>query len=189
MLFRSLTEVGCLRRLAMHLLDPSLPAGTPRTTATAEVKLIDALLGRYRLPFGLGMELRRKGNKLTIQADGQPEYEMEYDSAGEFYALEFDAVLRPRRKFDGTYTFTWFQLGGIHQAERVGTAAPVAALPAPTEAQLKEYEGSYSFSRTLGLRIYAAGANMMVQGTGQPPVEASPFGKDKIGRASCRERV
>jgi hypothetical protein len=174
----ALTEVGGLRRLAMHLLDPSVPAGTPRTTATAEVKLIDALVGRYRLRPWRGMELRRKGNKLTIQADGQPEFEMEYDSACEFYPIEFDAVLRPRRKFDGTYTFTWFQLGGIQQAERLGTAAPVAALPAPTEAQINEYEGNYSFSRTLGLRIFAAGAKMMVQGTGQPPVQASPFGKD-----------
>jgi serine-type D-Ala-D-Ala carboxypeptidase/endopeptidase len=75
---------------------------------TAEVKLIDALVGRYRLPFGLSMELRRKGNKLTIQADGDPVFEMEYDSAGEFYPSEFDAVvLQPRRRVDGSYTFSW----------------------------------------------------------------------------------
>ncbi len=59
----ALTDVGGLRRLAMHLLDPSLPAGTPRNMATAEVKLIDALVGRYRLPIGLGMELRRQGSR------------------------------------------------------------------------------------------------------------------------------
>jgi hypothetical protein len=41
--------------------------------------------------------LRRKGNALTIQADGDPEFEMGYDSAGEFYPFEFDAVLQPRR--------------------------------------------------------------------------------------------
>lgn len=174
----ALTDVGGLRRLGLHLLDPSLPAGTPRTMATAETKLVDALAGRYRLRSGLGMELRRKGNKLAIQADGQPEFEMEYDSAGEFYPIEFDAVLRPRRKIDGTYTFTWFQLGGIQQAERVGAVAPVAVRLEPTEAQLREYEGNYSFSRTLALRVYALGPKMMVQGTGQPPLEAAPFGKD-----------
>jgi len=173
----ALTEVGGLRRLGMHLLDGSLPAGTPRTVATADVKLIDALVGRYRLPFGLGVELRRKGNKLTIQADGQPEFEMEYDSAGEFFPLEFDAVLRPRRKA-GTYTFTWFQLGGIFPAERLGAAAPVAVRPALTEAQLKEVEGHYSFSQTLGLRVYASGLKLMVQGTGQAPQEAAPYSKD-----------
>ena len=174
----ALTDVGGLRRLAMHLLDPSLPAGTPRNLATAEVKLIDALVGRYRLPIGLDMELRRQGNKLTIQADGDPEFEMEYDSAGEFYSFEFDAILQPRRKVDGTYTFTWYQLGGIHQAERVGATVPVAVRPAPAEAQLKEYEGNYSFSRTLGLRVYASGPKIMAQGTGQAPLEAAPFNKD-----------
>jgi len=173
----AITDVGGLCRFGMHLLDRSLPAGTPRTMATADAKLIDALVGRYRLPFGLGMELRRKGNKLTIQADGQPEFEMEYDSAGEFFPLEFDAVLRPRRKA-GTYTFTWFQLGGIFPAERLGAAAPVAVRPALTEAQLKEVEGHYSFSQTLGLRVYASGLKLMVQGTGQAPQEAAPYSKD-----------
>jgi hypothetical protein len=174
----SLTEVGGLRRLGMHLLDPSLPAGTPRTTAAADVKLIDALVGRYRLPFGLGLELRRKGSKLTIQADGDLEHEMEYDSAGEFYPLEFDAVLQPRRRVDGTYTFTWYQLGGIHRAERVGTDAQVGVRPGLAEAQLKEYEGDYSFSRSFGLRVYALGPKLMVQGTGQALQEAAPFDAD-----------
>jgi D-alanyl-D-alanine-carboxypeptidase/D-alanyl-D-alanine-endopeptidase len=174
----ALTDVGGLRRVAMHLLDPSLPAGAPRKMATAEVELIDALVGRYRLPFGLGLELRRKGNRLTIQADDEPEFEMEYDSAGEFYPFELDAVLQPRRKVDGTYTFTWYQLGGIHRAERVGAPAPVCDRPAPGEAQLKEYEGNYSFSRTLGLRVYASGLKLMVQSTGQAPQEATPFDED-----------
>jgi CubicO group peptidase (beta-lactamase class C family) len=182
----ALTDVGGLRRLAMHLLDPSLPAGTPRKMATAEVKLIDALVGRYRLRTGTGpnpashrsSKLRRQGNKLTIQFDGEPEFEMEYDSAGEFYPFEFDAILQPRRKVDGTYTFTWHALGGSQQAERVGATVPVAVRPAPAEAQLKEYEGNYSFSRTLGLRVYALGPKLMVQGTGQAPLEAAPFNKD-----------
>ena len=154
--------------------------------ATAEVKLIDALVGRYRLRTGTGpnpashrsLELRRQGNKLTIQFDGEPEFEMECDSAGEFYPFEVDAILQPRRKVEGTYTFTWHALGGSQQAERVGATVPVAARPAPAEAQLKEYEGNYSFSRTLGLRVYASGPKIMVQGTGQAPQEVTPFNKD-----------
>jgi CubicO group peptidase (beta-lactamase class C family) len=174
----ALTEVGGLRRLGLHLLDPSLPAGTPRNMATAEVTLIDALVGRYRLRTGLGVELRRRGNKLTIQFDGEPEFEMDYDSAGEFYPFEWDGILQPRRKVDGTYTFTWHCLGGSQQAERVGATLAVAVRPTPAEAQLKEYEGNYSFSRTIGLRVYASGPKLMVQGTGQTPLEATPFKKD-----------
>jgi serine-type D-Ala-D-Ala carboxypeptidase/endopeptidase len=174
----ALTEVGGLRLLALHLLDPSLPAGTPRNMAIAEAKLIDALVGRYRLRTGLGIELRRRGNKLTVQFDGEPEFEMKYDSAGEFYPSKFDAILQPRRRVDGAYTFTWYVLGGFYQAERVGASAPLAVRPAPADAQLKEYEGNYSFSRTLGLRVYASGSKLMIQGTGRAPEEATPFEKD-----------
>ena len=72
---------------------------------------------------GLGLELRRKGSTLTIQADGQPEFEMGHDSAGDFYPLAFDALLHPTRKPDGRYGFTWFQLGGALEAERIEARA------------------------------------------------------------------
>ena len=138
----TLVTVGGLGQLGLHLLDPSLLAGAPRIAATADAKLIDALIGRYRLQNGLGIDLRRKGNALTAQADAQPEFEMGYDSAGDFYPLAFDALLRPKRKADGTYTFTWFQLGGALEAARI-TPAPAADKWTPAEAQLKGYDGNY----------------------------------------------
>jgi serine-type D-Ala-D-Ala carboxypeptidase/endopeptidase len=174
----ALTDLGGLRMLGLHLLDPSLPAGAPRTVATADVKLIDALAGRYRLQNGLGMELRHKSNALTIQADAQPEFEMGYDSAGDFYPLKFDALLRPKRKADGTYTFAWLRLGGVLQAERVGTPAPVAAKWTPTEAQLKEYEGNYPLSLTFALRVFSTGPKLLVQGINQGPCEVAAVEKD-----------
>ena len=112
--------------LGRHLLDPSVPVGAPRVAATADAKLIDALVGRYRLQGGLGIDLCHKANALTIQADGQREFEMGYDSAGDFYPRQFDALLRPKRRADRTYTFTWLQLGGVLEAERIGAPAPVA---------------------------------------------------------------
>jgi hypothetical protein len=147
----ALTDLGGLHALALHLLDPSTPAGVPRTAATADAKLIDALVGRYRLQIGLGMELRRKDDALTIQADGQPEFAMGYDSAGDFYPLQFDALLRPKRKADGIYTFTWFQLGGVVEAERISAPPPLASKWTPAEGQLKEYEGSYPLAPTFAL--------------------------------------
>jgi serine-type D-Ala-D-Ala carboxypeptidase/endopeptidase len=86
--------------LGLHL-DPSVPAGTPRIAALAEAKLIDGPVGQYRLPVGLRMELRHKGNVLAVQAGGH-ELEIGYDSAGDFYALQLHALLRPTRKADGT---------------------------------------------------------------------------------------
>jgi D-alanyl-D-alanine-carboxypeptidase/D-alanyl-D-alanine-endopeptidase len=173
----ALTSVGGLGRLALHLLDPSRFAGTPRLAATADAKLIDALVGRYRLQNGLGIELRRKGNALIIQADAQPEFEMGYDSAGDFYPLAFDALLRPKRKADGTYTFTWFQLGGALEATRI-TPAPAADTWTPTEAQLKEYEGNYPLWSAYAVRVFSTDAKLLVQGTNQKPLELASVERD-----------
>lgn len=147
--------MGGLGSVALHLLDASVPIGAPRLVATADSKLIDALAGHYRLQSGLGLELRHKDKALTIQADGQPEFEMGYDSAGDFYTLVFDALLRPKRKADGTYSFIWFQGGGAHEAERVGTSPLVVKRPALTADELKAYEGTYPLGTDLlaqGLR-------------------------------------
>jgi D-alanyl-D-alanine-carboxypeptidase/D-alanyl-D-alanine-endopeptidase len=61
----ALTSLGGLGMMGRHLLDPSGPIGKPRIVATADDKLIDALVGRYRLQTGLGIDLRHKGNALT----------------------------------------------------------------------------------------------------------------------------
>lgn len=170
--------VGGLGQFGLHLLDPSLPVGVPRIVATADAKLVDALVGRYRLQNGLGIDLRHKGNALTIQADAQPEFEMGYDSAGDFYPLQFDALLRPKRKADGTYTFTWFQLGAALEVERIGVHPPVANKWTPTEEQLKEYDGNYSLAPTFALRIFPSGAKLFTQGTNQQPLEIVSVEKD-----------
>jgi serine-type D-Ala-D-Ala carboxypeptidase/endopeptidase len=140
--------------------------------------LIDALVGKYRLQGGLGMELRHHGSGLTIQADGQPEFEMGYDSAGDFYPLKFDALLRPKRKADGAYSFTWFQLGGAMEAERMGPPVAVASKWTPTEAQLKDYAGSYPLAPNFALRVFATGTKLFVQGTNQASLELASVERD-----------
>jgi serine-type D-Ala-D-Ala carboxypeptidase/endopeptidase len=175
----ALTSLGGFGTLALHLIDGSVPIGVPRTVATARPALIDALAGSYRLmPIGIGMELRRRGNALAVQVEGQPEVEMGYDSAGDFYPLQLDALLRPIRKADGSYTFTWSQLGSQQQAERIGSPTPVAGTWTPTEAQLKEYEGSYPLMPTFGLRVFSSGAKLFIQGSGQAPVPVASVEKD-----------
>ena len=174
----ALTATGGLGSLGSHLLDPSVLVGAPRVVATADAKLLDALVGKYRLQSGLGMELRHNGSGLTIQADGQPDFEMGYDSAGDFYPLKFDALLRPKRKGDGTYTFTWFQLGGALEAERVGPPVAVASKWTPTEAQLEDYVGSYPLMPNFALRIFSTGPKLFVQGTNQRSLELASVERD-----------
>jgi len=174
----ALTATGGLGSLGLHLLDPAISPGAPRVIAAADGKLIDALAGKYRLQGGLGIELRHKDSSLTIQADGQPEFEMGYDSSGDFYPLKFDALLRPKRKADGSYMFTWFQLGGEQEAERIGAPVATGSKWTPTEAQLADYAGGYPLTPNFGLRIFATGAKLFVQGTNQKPLEIVPVERD-----------
>ena len=174
----ALTSIDSLGPLGLHLLDPSIAVGVPRVIATADAKLIDALVGKYRLQNQLGIELRHSGGGLTIQADGQPEFEMGYDSAGDFFALKFDALLRPKRKADGTYSFTWLQLGGASEAERTGPLVLAASKWTPTEAQLKDYAGSYPLLPNFGLRVFSTDGKLFVQGTNQASLELASVERD-----------
>jgi CubicO group peptidase (beta-lactamase class C family) len=174
----SQSDLGGLGTVGLHLIDPSQPIGMPRKVTVPDGALLDALVGRYRLEGGLGMVLRRRGLALTIQADAQPEYEMGYDSVGDFYALAFDALLRPLRRADGSYTFTWHQGGGIVKAERLDAAPKVAPAYQPTTAELKAYEGEYPLTPGFGLKVFAEETRLYVQGTGQGPLEVLPVAKD-----------
>ena len=174
----ALTASGGLGSLGSHLLDPSILVGAPHVVATADAKLIDALVGKYRLRGGLGIELRHTVGHLAIQADGQPEFEMGYDSAGDFYPLKFDALLRPKRKADGSYAFIWFQGGAVLEAERLDPPMAVASKWTPTEAQLADYVGDYPLMPNFALRVSATGAKLFVQGTNQRSLEFVSVEKD-----------
>jgi hypothetical protein len=174
----ALNELGVTYAIAAHLIDPTQPLGEPRKVATPSGALLDALVGRYRLETGLGIVLRRKGDALAIQADGQAEFEMGYDSAGDFYALDFDALLRPVRKADGSYSFTLHQGGGVYRAERIDAATAPRPTVQLSAEELKAFEGDYPLTPTFSLRVFAQGARLYVQGTGQGPVEIVPVAKD-----------
>ena len=90
----------------------------------------------------------------------------------------FDALLRPKRKADGTYTFTWFQLGGVVEAEPIGPRSSVAAKWVPSEEQLKDYLGNYPLTSGFALRIFATGDRLFVQGTNQPSLELASVERD-----------
>ena len=104
---------------------------------------------------------------------------MGYDSAGAIsYPLKFDAVLRPKRKADGTYTFTWFQGGAALEAERTGPPVAVASKWTPTEAQLADYVGSYPLTPSFSLRVFATGTKLFAQGTDQRSLEFASVERD-----------
>lgn len=115
----ALAHLGGLSDVGLHLLDPSIPLGTPRRAVEPPAELVESLVGRYRFSVGAEMQLFVKEGVLHAQATGQPPFALGYDDRGEFYPLFFDARLLPRPSEDGGYSLIWFQGGGALPAERV----------------------------------------------------------------------
>lgn len=116
----SWSNLGGVTELASHLFTPAaFPLPPPRTTETAPAELVEELQGSYLLAGALPVELRAKEGVLFVQAAGQPEFELRYDSYGDFYPVEFDALLTPAPLADGRLTFVWRQGGGALPAERL----------------------------------------------------------------------
>ena len=178
----SWTSIGGLGGLGMHLLESSLPLGTPRKAVPAPTELLDKLAGEYEITGGLKMKLQRSGDKLVIHPQGQGEYAMGFDDAGDFYPLEFDAVLRPQRKADGSYIFTGRQAGAVLPATRIGASAKAAfAVPA---AAMKDYPGEYPLTPNLVLTIRERRGLLFAQATGQGEFALDAVEKDAFEAAA-----
>ena len=168
-------SLGSLGTLGLHLVDESFPLGKPRKTVKAPAGLVDGLVGNYDVA-GMKMTLSRKDDALVVQAAGQPAYTLAYDDAGDFYPVDFDALLRPVRTSAG-YGFTWMQLGGVLAAKRLDGAATKPALVVAAET-LRDYAGEYPLVPGFGLSVMEKNGKLFIQGTGQQPIEVSAVTPD-----------
>lgn len=184
----ALTHLGGLSNLAMHLLDPSLPLDKPRVASVAPKALIDSLQGKFQLAGAMKMDVSISGNALVVQAEGQPAFNMGYDSSGSFYPLLFDALLVPGAESAGKRDFVWMQGGGEIPAMRISEAS-VQTTPALSPATLKAYVGEYPLTPDFSLKIAISGDQLTVQGTGQSAIELAPDGKDKFKADSVGVRL
>jgi Beta-lactamase class C and other penicillin binding proteins len=170
-------SVGGLASLGNHLAEPSLPLGKPRRAATPPAELLQALVGDYQVQGGMKMSLRSRDGKLFLQPAGQPEYEMAYDDAGDFHPRDFDALLRPDMRSDGTYAFTWMQSGAMLQATRFGPRADFAQ---PSPAELAAYAGTYPLAPGFELSVREEGGRLVAQATGQGAFPMEAVAKDRF---------
>jgi D-alanyl-D-alanine-carboxypeptidase/D-alanyl-D-alanine-endopeptidase len=168
--------------IGLHLFDGAMPLGKPRRIATPDRALLDALAGDYVIDGGERVTLRRRGKALSVQAQGQPEFELGHDDSGEFFAREFDASLRPQRAAGGTYGFAWQQLGAVRIARRIDAAPKKPALRLDAQA-LAAYVGEYPLIPGFALRVFVKDAALYVQGTGQPALQVAAVDTDVFASA------
>ena len=114
----SFTSTGGLTELALDMLIPGvLPLASPRTKAAPSLELVSALAGRY-LVADVNLELSVREGSLIGAAQGQV-LNFSFDSYGDFYPLEIDALLTPVKLADGRTSFVWKQAGAQVRAERL----------------------------------------------------------------------
>jgi serine-type D-Ala-D-Ala carboxypeptidase/endopeptidase len=177
----ALTSVGGLSSLANHLQDSRLPLGKARTVKTPDTTLLDALVGQYDVQPGMRLVVSRQENKLFSQATGQEKFEMAYDSEGDFFPLEFDAILRPKKRADGGYSLALLQGGAVIPLKKVepktGTSAAMEKLK---PEQLELYAGTYQLKPGFDLKVFVQAGKLMAQATGQGSFEIEATAKDKF---------
>jgi len=175
--------LGGLGNFAVHLLAPNaVPLDAPRRELAPPQELIDALVGQYLLGGVMPMTLTVRDGALYVQAQGQPEYEMGYDSAGEFFALGFDAVLSPNEA-GGVRSFVWTQGGGTIPATRVDPdqGPPESAL---SESELAAYVGKYPLMPGFVLTIRVKAGRLEAQATGQGAFPLQHSGEDQFAASA-----
>ena len=180
----SWSAVGNLGSLGGHLMDASLPLGKPRTLEAPPQALLDGLAGEYQLQGAMKMSLRQRDGALFAQAEGQPEFELRHDSEGEFFPIVVDALLKPQRKADGSYVFTWMQGGGALPATRLDGDAGAASQPALDAAALAGYAGEYTLMPGFALTVRGRDGKLFAQATGQGEFALDAAGEDRFEAAA-----
>lgn len=177
----ALTSVGGLSSLGNHLLDSRLPLGKARKVKQPDAELLKAIVGEYDFLPGMKMTLTSKDGRLYTQATGQAAYEMGYDSAGDFYPLEFDATIRTQKKSDGSYALLFLQSGAAFPLKKIDpNAAAKPASEKPGAEQLQAYAGVYALAPNFDLKVSVENGRLMAQASGQGAFEVEAKGKDQF---------
>jgi CubicO group peptidase (beta-lactamase class C family) len=176
----ALTDLGGLGDLGLALLGLDVPVQAPRKSESASPAARHALVGDYRLG-ALPLHIWEEDGRLLAQAAGQDSFELQHDSRGDFYPTAFSALLTPLpdAKQDGlVQRFAWRQGGGVVEAVRVGSTADTK--PTITNLAWRDWAGEFQLAGNFALRVFEQDGRLMVQGTGQPAIEAEPVGPDRI---------
>ncbi len=173
-------SLGGLGSLGLHLVDASLPLGEARRRQTPPQELLDALVGEYQIEGAMRMTLTQRDGALFAKPAGQPELALGYDSAGDFFPLELDALLTPRKKADGNYGFVWTQMGAALPARRVADDGMTAATPALSDQELAAYAGDYALMPGVVLTVRDRAGRLHAQATGQGEFPLDAVGKERF---------
>ena len=182
----ALTDLGGMGPLALSLLDPAVPMARARLAVPLPPIWREAFVGDYTLA-GMTVKIWADGERLLAQASGpgQPVMELRADDQGDLYPLGLNALLRPVMQGGRMARFAWHQGGGVMEGVRVGAEPPATA----TNPAWKAWAGVYRLAPMFALRVFEETGKLMVQGTGQPAIEAAVAGTDLLRIAAAGAEV
>lgn len=113
----ALHERGGLGSLGLHLLDPKVPLGKPRTGGSAPALVLsaeelDAYAGEYPLMPNFALTVRVDSGTLTAQATGQGVFPLAPTAKDVFEAPDFGIVIRFQRDAAGKVVALKLDQGG-----------------------------------------------------------------------------
>ena len=177
----SLTDFGGLGDIGLSLLGLDVPVKPPRRAAVAPAALRRSLVGDYQLGPMTMRIWEASDDRLMAQAQGQDPFELQYDSYGDFYPKGFAALLTPLlegQRDAPILRFAWRQGGGVIEGHRLGSDASVA--PVIANPAWRDWAGEFELTGQFSLRVYEQDGRLMVQGTRQPGIAATPTGPNRI---------
>lgn len=165
-----------LTTLAHSLLGLGVSVPTARLAQPIPPELLVALPGHYELA-GLHARVWVDEGHMMGQADGQPAFELLYDSRGDFYlARQVTTRLRPILENGEVNRFTWRQGGVVLEGTRQGHA-PALGIQRP---EWQAWAGEYRINPRFAVRVYELQGRLKLQGTAQPAIDVEVTGPDRI---------
>jgi len=165
------------------LLDPSVPLTKPpkeHKEVAVDKKLFDGYAGRYELAPNFIMTITREGDRLFVQATGQPKIEIFPESDRDYFLKVVDAQITFVADSHGRATDLILHQGGRDQhAKRIeGEAPPPKGHKEVTvdPKMFDGYVGSYQLAPNFVITVTREGDHLFLQATGQPKFEIFPEG-------------
>ena len=103
---------------AQFPLTPAKPPARPRAEVAVDEAALEALVGQYELVPTFALTITREGNRLFLQATGQPRFPLFAESETRFFLKVVDAQLTFVKDGSGRATEVVLHQNGIDQKAR-----------------------------------------------------------------------
>ncbi len=174
-----LASTGGLSSLGMHLIDSSIPLGSPRREVDASADRLASLAGRYRSGDGVEIALRELPKGLVLERGSNEMIDLQHDSMGNFYSRQRDLIVRPRGDATKGGQLLIVEQGSTREYARVDRdSEAVGVAAAATAKPLQDYVGIYRINPAIALDVAQGDAGLTLQAPGQGKIPLQPTERD-----------